>query len=135
MFYESIEHADYTAVHFENNICFGELNGFFIIKQIETSSVSLHVLSTLVASYCRCFKTELSTGKALNWLNSVCGFLLFPVPVNGIRETNRGTHLLSHQFRQSGHLTAQSECRQDFPRVLYFTDWLSGPCETSKVLV
>ena len=50
MFYESIEHADYTAVHFENNICFGELNGFFIIKQIETSSVSLHFLSTLVAS-------------------------------------------------------------------------------------
>ena len=50
VFYESIEHADYTAVHFENNICFGELNGFFIIKQIETSSVSLHFLSTLVAS-------------------------------------------------------------------------------------
>ena len=28
----------------------GELNGFFIIKQIETSSVSLRFLSTLVAS-------------------------------------------------------------------------------------
>ena len=28
----------------------GELNRFFIIKQIETSSVSLHFLSTLVAS-------------------------------------------------------------------------------------
>ena len=28
----------------------GELNGFFIIKQIERSSVSLHFLSTLVAS-------------------------------------------------------------------------------------
>ena len=86
MFYESIEHADYTAVHFENNICFGELNGFFIIKQIETSSVSLHFLSTLVAS--KCFKTELSTAKALNWLNSVCGFLLFSVTVRCARERN-----------------------------------------------
>ena len=80
---------------------------YYTIKQIETSSVSLHFLSTLVASYCKCFKTELSTGKALNWLNSVCGFLLFPVPVRcaheRIREANR---LLSHQFRQSGHLTA-----------------------------
>ena len=45
----------------------GELNGFFIIKQIETSSVSLHFLSTLLASYCKCFTTELSTAKALNW--------------------------------------------------------------------
>ena len=52
MFYESKEHADYTVVHFENKICFeiGELNEFFIIKQIETSSVSLRFLSTLVAS-------------------------------------------------------------------------------------
>ena len=35
-----------------------------------------------------------------------CCFL-FPlgVLVNGIREANQGTHLLSHQFRQSGHLT------------------------------
>ena len=45
-------------------------------------------LSTLVASYGKCFKTELSTGKALNWLNSVCGFLLFPVPVRCARERN-----------------------------------------------
>ena len=80
---------------------------YYIIKQIETSSVSLHFLGTLVASYCKCFKTELSTGKALNWLNSVCGFCCFLFPlgvlVNGIREANR---LLSHQFRQCGHLTA-----------------------------
>ena len=62
MFYESIEHADYTAVHFENNICFGELNGFFIIKQIETSSVSLHFLSTLVASKVLENRTEHSQG-------------------------------------------------------------------------
>ena len=61
----------------------GELNGFFIIKQIETSSVSLHFLSTV-----KCFTTELSTAKALNWLNSVCGFLLFPVPVRCARERN-----------------------------------------------
>ena len=91
MFYKSIEHTDYAFVHFENKIVLeiGEL-----IKQILYYKTNrdiecfspLFEYSTCFYNYCS--TTELSTAKALNWLNSVCGFLLFLVPVRCARERN-----------------------------------------------
>ena len=88
MFYKSIEHTDYTFVHFENMIFLeiGEL-----IKQIiyYKTNRDIECFSPLFEYLLpKCFTTELSTAKALNWLNSVCGFLLFLVPVRCARERN-----------------------------------------------
>ena len=83
----------------------GELNGFFTIKQIETSSVSLHFFSTLVASSVLYNRTEHSQGFELVFLDFCCFLFPLGVLVNGIRKANQSTHLLSHQFRKSGHLT------------------------------